>query len=1155
MTRTVRFERLRDLLLELFQLDKPDLDFGIYRIMHARSREVTQFLEKDLLPQVREAFAEYRAADRDQLEKELAEAERQAASLGLDPDLAPKVQALRGQLEEGAATSADLDSLEADVYDHLYRFFRRYYDDGDFLSKRVYKDGVYAIPYSGEEVKLHWANADQYYIKTDEYLRNYTFRLRPENDEDPMRVHFRLVDAAEGEHDNVKASASKKRLFVLDESPSDTDGSGPLSLEKGEGREELVIGFEYRPVTMADWPAKERRDRKRVPDQKALNEIAEGRILDAAKGSRTLRPWLQALHAPHILSDGTKADYSRLRSHLDRYTARNTFDYFIHKDLGGFLRRELDFYIKNEVMHLDDIENEDAPRVEQYLSKVKVIRQIAHELIAFLAQLEDFQKELWLKKKFVIETRWLVRLGVIADLDAPLSDALLAEIAANDAQREEWVELCEIGEVEEGQPDRQRQLLPDSLRQETYSEPLTVDFLRQHPTLMIDTKHFDHGFTGRLLATLADLDEMTDGVLVHGDNFHALELIKERYASAVDFTYIDPPYNTDATPILYKNDYKESSWLALMADRLSLGLALHTREHALCVAIDDAELAPLSLLLKEIYAEYDLFRVVVKHYPGSGTGRSNVTRTHEYALFAVPSHLDLLRGERVDSGKRERGFRRSGTGENNYRTGRHNSFYAVLVDAETLQISGVERPPLGDSYPRDRTAGGLTRVYPIGEDGSERVWTLSYEGATAAIQRRELRCTRNMVIRRVYDDAQRRNLLPSLWTDAKFSAVSYGTNLLTRLFGTNAAFSYPKSLHTVTQAVDAATYSIRGPLVADYFAGSGTTGHSVICLNREDGGARKFILVEAAQHFETVLVPRLKKVTYSPEWKNGKPTRKATDEEASRSPRIMKVVRIESYEDTLNNLHVTESAPPPDLPPAPAGSVGSGSGPGLLPAERGASAWRDPGDGAERGNLSGAPPDGELSDAVRLGQRYPLRYLLDIETRGSRSLLDVGAFLNPDRYQLRVRRPGSDESHTSSVDLVETFNWLLGLRVRRMHAPERYRADVEADGDGCFSVIGSVALDLDGPWQFRAIEGDLPDGRSALVIWRNRPGGDDADGLARDNAVLEAWFRERRLQQEGRLFDVVWVNGDQNLQRHREAGETWEVRLVEADFHRRMFSE
>ena len=92
----------------------------------------------------------------------------------------------------------DIGALESEVYDHLFSFFRRYYSEGDFLAKRVYKPGVYAIPYEGEEVTLHWANKDQYYIKTSEYRRDYACRLRPDDEKKPLRVHFRLVDAAEG---------------------------------------------------------------------------------------------------------------------------------------------------------------------------------------------------------------------------------------------------------------------------------------------------------------------------------------------------------------------------------------------------------------------------------------------------------------------------------------------------------------------------------------------------------------------------------------------------------------------------------------------------------------------------------------------------------------------------------------------------------------------------------------------------------------------------------------------------------------------------------------------------------------------------------------------------------------------------------------------
>ena len=190
-----KFEKLKTLLKELFQLDQPDLDFGLYRIMHAKSAEVSQFLDKDLLPQVKAAFGAYKSADKAEIEKDLAKAVEQAQSLGVDPETTQKVKDLRAKL---ASEAVDLGQLESEVYDHLFSFFRRYYSEGDFLAKRVYKRGVYAIPYEGEEVTLHWANKDQYYIKTSEYLRDYAFRLRPNDEKNPMRVHFRLVDVAEG---------------------------------------------------------------------------------------------------------------------------------------------------------------------------------------------------------------------------------------------------------------------------------------------------------------------------------------------------------------------------------------------------------------------------------------------------------------------------------------------------------------------------------------------------------------------------------------------------------------------------------------------------------------------------------------------------------------------------------------------------------------------------------------------------------------------------------------------------------------------------------------------------------------------------------------------------------------------------------------------
>jgi len=397
--------KFKKLLSELFMLDQSDLDFGIYRIMNSKREEITRFLDKDLLPQVRDELGRLGTGDRAQLEQDYQQALEQAKRFGVaDPENAPPVVEARTRLE----ASVDAAAAESEVFSHLFSFFRRYYSEGDFLSLRRYKEGVYAIPYEGEEVKLYWANADQYYIKTNENFRDYTFKIPPFN-ENSRRVHFKLV-SADTEQNNNKAAEGEERRFILSEAE-------PLVEVGGE----LFIRFEYRPDT----------EKRR---QAELNAEAVRRILNV----EVLARWMETLGA----KAPTEKNPNRtlLEKRLNDYTSRNTFDYFIHKDLGGFLRRELDFYIKNEVMHLDDIESDTAPRVEQYLGKVRVIRRLAHKIIAFLEQLENFEKGLWLKKKFVVETNYCVTLDRVPE-------DLYAEIAANEAQYKEWVRLLAIDDT------------------------------------------------------------------------------------------------------------------------------------------------------------------------------------------------------------------------------------------------------------------------------------------------------------------------------------------------------------------------------------------------------------------------------------------------------------------------------------------------------------------------------------------------------------------------------------------------------------------------------------------------------------------------------------------------------------------------------------
>ena len=278
------------------------------------------------------------------------------------------------------------------------------------------------------------------------------------------------------------------------------------------------------------------------------------------------------------------------------YTAKFTFDYFIHKDLDGFLKRELDFFIKNEIMHLDDIEHEDASKVETYLAKIRAMRQVAHKIIRFLAQMEDFQKKLWLKKKFVLEAHYCITLDHI--IGNALESELLTEIAVNDAQREEWVRLFAIDELE------------------GYNTPLTAEFLKANDKLQVDTRFFGLDFRYRLLSLFDNLDEATDGLLIDSENFQALNLLQDRYREQVKCVYIDPPYNTDASAIIYKNGYQHSSWISLIKSRVVASLILCSSNAIYFTAIDHAELFNLGQLEDNIFNEDNRLGVVtVLHNP------------------------------------------------------------------------------------------------------------------------------------------------------------------------------------------------------------------------------------------------------------------------------------------------------------------------------------------------------------------------------------------------------------------------------------------------------------------------------------------------------------------------------------------------------------
>ena len=1041
----VKLDRLKGLLREMFQLDRGDLDFGIYRIMNLKAAEIVAFLDHDLLPQVKAKLNLTSAEEVAVLEAQLDAARESARGLGIDPDTdaPPAIRLLHERLAEMRKDA----TAESDVYNHLASFFARYYAEGDFVSQRRYASGgrsAYLIPYDGEEVKLHWANADQYYVKTTENYSSYAFTVGTA--EQVRRVRLE-ISAASTERDNVKETAGRQRRFIL------ADGEGAAAVEGGK----LVVRFEHRPLTDSEnrrWPG------NGGTQQARINAATCERILRAVDTE-----WQLLLIEPAPTEANTER--TLLAKHVDRYTARNSFDYFIHKDLGGFLRRELDLYVNIEVLNPDDLEQGDAPRLDRALARVRAVRHVGAKIIDFLAQLENFQRQLWLKKKFVLETHWCVSLGRVPE-------ELLPEITANEAQCQEWVRLFAVDEIE-------GDLINGGF---TWTNPPSMDFVRANPHLVVDTRHFDRSFADRLLEALSDaapLDQQLSGVLVHGENFQALNLLQARYRRQVQCVYIDPPYNTDASAILYKNNYKDSSWLSLMEESLRLARPCLTDTGVLCAAIDDEEVSLLRLLLRNLFVR-ELGTVAVRSNPAGRKSRGQFSPAHEYALFfgntgATPGTLDktaqeLARYPLIDDEGRYAWNNLIRHGSNDRRQDRPKMFYPIYVsDSDAIRIPLLEWDDEEGEYQviekprRDEVA-----IWPLREqDGTivEKNWHRGPDRVRRTLpDYRVRRNAKNSSSHGIDIDFKIRPDLGSMprtwWDDKRYASANLGAKTIKELFG-DKQFDFAKAIGLVEDCLRASLCDAES-VVLDYFAGSGTTGQAVVNLNRVDGGSRTFVLVEVGHHFDNVLLPRLKKVAYSPDWRDGKPVSRQGVSQ------LLKYVRLESYEDTLESLEV-------------------------IPLTDSQHAL--------------------LADNPELAEDYRLRYALGVQTAGSACLLGRD-FTDPFSYTITVVRDGARRA--VPVDLTETFNYLIGLRVE-----SRRRID------GVLAITGTDA-----------------ERRQCLILWRNLG--------STDHAALDAWFGRHRERFAGPLH-VIYVNGDHTLNALQHRGETWVAETIEPVFRGLMFGE
>lgn len=1040
---SAKYQELVTKLREIFQIDRPELDFGIYRILNARAGEIEHYLSHRLADKVKMALAAGQDERREQLARELKEKEAQYQKDGINPDSVPKIVELRQTLAQYTAGAAEHENA---VFSHLLTFFSRYYDNGDFISQRRYKGDTYAIPYAGEEVMLHWANKDQYYTKSGENFANYSFKL-----EDGRKVHCRLV-AADTAKDNRKDNDNDRRFVLIDHKfVTRVDEQGeefeeelfPVQEIAGEQGSELVLSFEYQAVG------------KGVKQETLVAKAVTTVLNDAVVKSR----WLDlGARAP----TENNPQRTLLEKHLSDYTTKNTADYFIHKDLGGFLRRELDFYIKNEVMHLDDVQNAEAfADIEKSLRMIQCLRNIAQELIAFLAQLEDFQKKLWLKKKFVVSTDYCITLDRVPE-------ALYPEIVANKRQWEQWKALGVWSE----------------------DAPGTMEDLKAALYLMVDTSLFDVEIAQKLVGCIANIDETASGLLINSDNFQGLSFLQTKYREQVNCIYIDPPYNTDASAIIYKNGYKDSSWLSLMQTRLDLAKCLMREDAIISVAIDDQEASPLVQMLNSTF-EKQIGVAVVKSNPQSRKTKGKFSPVHEYAFFygksdkALPytigySASKAARYPLEDEKGRYSWMNFIRAGSNDLRTDRPRLYYPIAVNS----VGGIRI--LKMEWKDDKQAYDLlespdfdeTLVYPVREvDGVsiEKNWQRGHVRVSGEYGEYRVRRSAEHQISIDFKTRMDDEAPPVTWWDkGEYASANYGAPEQKAFFG-EKLFDFPKAKKLVEDAVRACGAAELDSITLDFFAGSGTTGEAVLNIGRETHVNHRYILVEQGSYFDTVVKPRILKVVYSNNWKDGKPTAPETG-----ISHCFKVLKLESYEDTLNNLQLKRSSAQGDL-------------------------------------LSG------LADETR--DDYLLNYMLDVESRGS--LLSVDDFKNPFDYEMNIAVDSAGAYERRKVDLVETFNYLIGLTVKQIDArPER---------------------------GFTTVTGVLPSGESCLVLWR------DCDLLDYDG--INKLCDTLQINPSDNEFDVVYINGDHNiptvLTKTADEGSGTRVlklRQIEPEFLERMFS-
>lgn len=937
MSKENSIEQLKFFLKEMFQFNANDLDFGIYRIYNLKRKEIENFIDgKD--EQCLEPIINKTLELVSNIEKQVELTSLTAylkkfnqESLVNDPaanfekiqqliinfgDNDQEKESLTAALTASTKEFNITDEIKDKIYNHILGYFEMYYSNGDFgynnRSRNLYKV-PYEADYDGNDTMFHWKHKGSLYIKTGNSFNAIKFKLKHLDKEFELRLETN--DDSTGEEvarNNNKDTKLKHYKFNR--------------FEEKEGITRIVFNLSDSSTTKADlfkslfkdvFKSKANLDNYLFADDKPVfNDLTDDydKVQDGSiKGIGALRVNRKTLlnkvnknfergnkieiiteNGQERFSDETLETIYNIDQKLNSFYIGNDSDYFIHENLQEFLTQEKERYIKNHI--LSDLKSIlDGKLDNTTLIIAKAFELVSSRIIEFLSAIEEFQKKLFTMKKKVVESEYCITIDNI-------DEKYYKEILENKAQLAEWENLFSV-------------------------KVKTLADLKAQPTLVLDTKFFrekngSNTFKDKILAEIENLDERTNGLLISSENYQALNVLLERYRSKIKCTYNDPPYNTSNDSFIYKDNFRHSSWLALMEPRLKyLNLLLKENGVAL-TSIDDNEISNLRELFNQIFARENFVAQLIWR-GGRRNAAKRISTSHEYMLFYAKNL------KYVDSIKESWKAKKQGLDEiykkyNDLKKKYKSDFDKMSEELKQWYKDLPESHPSKDHdhycnidkrgvyFASDVSRGGgggpkfkLKNPYTGNfVETPSRGWAYSTEEELLqAVKDEKIHFNGDGVpCNKTYLKDSEYQLIETVFYKDRRAASKAFRNIMG-----DSVFDFPKDpevLSNYFKAVSSGT-----DFILDAFAGSGSTGEAVLISNKEDNSNRKYILIEMGKYFESVTKKRIQRIIYSKNWKKEVP-----QDNNGEKNQIVKYVVLEQYEDVLDAIEQFEGATPKNLP-------------------------------------------------------------------------------------------------------------------------------------------------------------------------------------------------------------------------------------------------